>query len=541
MEPSPKRFSIILRIAFWLFVGCAMLSLFALVMEWYRFAQTMPDRGWNLQIFRIFGLAFVNLIFTVILATMGLLYLWVRLAKSLPDLQGWHLQWPESEFVAADAEADFTFDDYLEQEARVFTELGKFIDGPWVEHQPGAYSRYHVDSVCNPDTVVDRNWNRSHVLEANDPVGGVLLIHGLSDSPYSLRALGQRLHREGYTVVWLRVPGHGTCPGALANVSCRDWSAAVRVAMKGLQARIPDDCPMFLAGYSNGGALSVQYAILAVEDRALPQVTGIMLFSPMLGINPMAKITRLYHMVALVSRTLKAQWSNIDAEIDPFKFSSWPMNASVQAWLITQDVERQLARLEKSGRMDSFPPVIAMQSVVDSTVVVSKLITALFHRLRGNSNQLFLFDIDRVDELGNLFNKSFETKIVPELEKTDLTYQLKILRNSKSNSRGLEVGSRVGGTWKSEETDLSWQDNIVSLSHIAVPIPPEDPIYGTRDATVGSGLPLGTVSIRAEPSALMISGSVFVRCRHNPFYAFMEDHIIQWLSKIKGDSDNQVA
>ena len=138
---------------------------------------------------------------------------------------------------------------------RVFDELDAFIAGPWADDKHGDYSRYHADSVCNPDTIVDRNWNRSHVLKADNPVGGVLLMHGLSDAPYSLRTYGQRLHAEGYTVVWLRVPGHGTSPSALANIAWQDWIAAVQVAMQGLRDLLPADCPLILAGYSNGAAL----------------------------------------------------------------------------------------------------------------------------------------------------------------------------------------------------------------------------------------------------------------------------------------------
>lgn len=521
----------LLRLAMGLLLIGAALAPVWLTYEWYDFAKSMPDRGWNFQVYRIIGLVVANLIFTAILAIMAILFLWVRLANSLPDLQGWHLQKPESEFRASDAIDGYSLDDYLEQEDRVFKELDSYINGPWAGHSHGDYSRYHLDSVCNPETIVDRNWNRSHVLRAPKPIGGVLLVHGLSDSPYSLRNLGERLHSEGYTVVWLRVPGHGTSPSALADVVWKDWTAAVRVAMQGLRNEVPTECPLILGGYSNGGALSVHYAISSVEDSSLPKLDAVVLFSPMIGINPMARITRLYHTVALISRNKKAQWSSIEAEVDPYKFSSWPMNASVQAWAMTQTVEKKLAALEKSGRMAEMPPVLAMQSMVDSTVVVPKLITALFDRLKSESSELFLFDIDRVDRLGNLFNLAFEKKIFPKLEKTDLPYTLSVLKNLKPDTGQVVVQTRDGESWVEQATDLSWPDGIVSLSHIAVPIPPDDRIYGTREATASTGLHLGTVSLRAEPSALLLSGSLFVRCRHNPFYQFMEDRVVDWLSE----------
>ncbi len=521
----------LIRFCLWLLVGCAVLAAISLVLEFYHFTQTMPDQGWNLQVARIVGLVFLNLIFTVLLAIVAGLALWVRLAGTLPDLQGWHIQFPASEFRASDAHAHYTLDDYLAQEQKVYAELQALIEGPWAGQIVGALSRFRADSVSNPETIVDRNWNRTYILKAAQPIGGVLLLHGLSDSPYSVRALGQRLHAEGYTVIWLRLPGHGTCPGALANVSSEDWTAAIKVAVKGLSDLLPSGAPLILGGYSNGGALSVLYTLSAIHDPSLPKPKALLLFAPMIGINPMARVTHLYHMVALVSRNQKAQWSGIDAEIDPFRYSSWPMNASVQAWLVTQSVERQLAKLQKSGRMQELPPILAMQSVVDSTIIVPKLITALFDRLKSASSELFLFDINRVDKFVNLFNRSFEHAIFPKLERTDLPFKLTMLKNANADSPQLLLQTRDGNALQETLTDMSWPAGVVSLSHLAVPIPPEDAIYGTKEATAASGLPLGTLSARTEPSALLIANSLFFRCRNNPFYHFMEDYVVAWLSR----------
>ncbi len=529
MNISPARRTRIIRLAVWLLVILAACAAIALLVEWYRISRAMPDRGWNFQFGRLVALILVNLVFTAMLATTALLYLWVRAARALPDLRGWHQEAPQSEFQAADADSGYRLDDYLKQEDRVFGELDKLCAGPWADQIPGAYSRYKSSSVCNPETVVDRNWNRSHVLESANPVGGVLLLHGLSDSPYSLRQMGHRFHAEGYTVVWLRLPGHGTCPRALADVSWGDWTSAVKVAVCGLREKLPADAPLILAGYSNGGALSVDYALAALDDASLPAVQAMVLFSPMIGINPLARLTRLYHTVALVSRNQKAQWSSINAEIDPFKFSSWPMNANVQAWAVTQAVERKLAALKNAGRMHEMPPILTMQSVVDSTVVVHKLITVLFDRLESAASELVLFDVNRVDHLSNLLNLSFEKSVVPKLKRTDRPYRLTALKNINSDSRTLVLRSRSHGEITEQTTDLIWPKGVVSLSHIAVPIPADDPIYGTAGNN-SSGLSLGSLSMRAEPSALLISDSMFIRCRNNPFYKFMENRVINWLS-----------
>jgi alpha-beta hydrolase superfamily lysophospholipase len=530
MANSITRRSRLIRLGLWILLACACWAAVSLIVEWHQFTQAMPDRGWNIQVARLMGLVFLNLVFTVVIAVFSILALWVRMASNLPDLQGWHTQFPQSEFCAADADENYSLQNYIDQEERVFRELDSLIEGPWAEQTVGAYSRYCPNSVSNPNTILDRNWNRTFILKAPNPIGGVLLLHGLSDSPYSLRAFGQRLHAEGYTVIWLRIPGHGTNPGALANVSSSDWTAAVQVAMRGLRDQVPEGTPLFLGGYSNGGALSVLYALSAIHDQSLPKPKAIVLFAPMIGINPMASITRLYHTVAVVSRNQKAQWSAIDAEIDPFRYGSWPMNASVQAWLVTQSVERQLAKLQKSGLMSEMPPVLALQSVVDSTIIVPKLITALFDRLTSSSSELVLCDINRMNRFANLFNRSFEQAVFPKLKRTDLPFTLSIIKNIGPDSSQIVFQTRQGSLWNETVTDMSWPEGVVSLSHLAVPIPPEDPLYGTQDATAASGLSLGTLSMRAEPSTLLISNSLFFRCRNNPFYHFLEDHAVHWLS-----------
>jgi hypothetical protein len=204
------------------------------------------------------------------------------------------------------------------------------------------------------------------------------------------------------------------------------------------------------------------------------------------------------------------------------------MNGNVQAWSLTKVVEKRLAALDQSGRMHELPPVLAMQSVVDSTVVVPKLITVLFDRLTSESSELFLFDVNRMDSLSNLLNLSFERNILPNLERTDRPFKLTVLGNAQTDSRQLSLKVRDNGRWSEQPVNMFWPEGFVSLSHVAVPFPPNDPVYGHSSDAVG--LALGSLSMRAEPNALMIPTSLFVRCRHNPFYAFMEDRVVNWLS-----------
>ena len=57
------------------------------------------------------------------------------------------------------------------------------------------------------------------------PRGSVVLLHGLTDSPYSVRYLAQLWQQRGYVAVAPRLPGHGTAPGALTAVDWETWLA----------------------------------------------------------------------------------------------------------------------------------------------------------------------------------------------------------------------------------------------------------------------------------------------------------------------------
>jgi hypothetical protein len=55
-------------------------------------------------------------------------------------------------------------------------------------------------------------------------------------------------------------------------------------------------------------------------------------------------------------------------------------------------------------------------------------------------------------------------------------------------------------------------------------------VHGTVEATAKSGLPLGSLRMRGEHGALLVSDSLLIQLRHNPFYPFIEDHIVKWLA-----------
>ncbi|WP_019646137.1 alpha/beta fold hydrolase [Novispirillum itersonii] len=96
---------------------------------------------------------------------------------------------------------------------------------------------------------------------------GVVLVHGFLASPAELQGLAERLKAQGYTVIGVRLPGHGTSPWDLRERGWPEWLDAVRRADDILAAHCPQRA---VVGFGTGGALGLAYAA-----EAPPGLTGV--------------------------------------------------------------------------------------------------------------------------------------------------------------------------------------------------------------------------------------------------------------------------
>ena len=328
-------------------------------------------------------------------ATLALIILSIAFLaqRSKPDLSLWHTVTLKTEFQAHDADDDFGWAQYLELEDRLFKELDDKIVRPSAGEANPLWNRYAVDGVNNPATF-PRNWNRSYELTNPSPSGGALLIHGLTDSPYSLRSTAEILHRNGFHIVGLRLPGHGTTPLALRQAEVEDWRAAVRIAYEHL-VDVVDDGPIVLVGYSNGGALSLDLALDCVEADDLPTPDHIVLYSPAIGITRAAALARMPRLLNWMPWFSKLGWGSIEPEFDPFKYSSFPNDAGYLTHVLTTSVRSRLAEIEGHDDAVRFPPVLTFMSLADATVMVEAVVDGLHDRLIDNDSELVIFDINR--------------------------------------------------------------------------------------------------------------------------------------------------
>ena len=470
----------------------------------------------------------ISLVLLVAFVLFSLLLGWAFQSRSMAALKIWHTTSLKSEFHSSDATIDYTLTNYLEQEGRLFEELEQKIVLRVEPTKQVSYERYKQGGVQNP-AWLSRNWNRTYEMVPEQIKGGALLLHGLTDSPYSLRRLAEILYQRGFYVLALRLPGHGTIPAALTEVSWEDWRAASRIGAKHVRQSIGSELPFFVAGFSNGGALAVTYALDAIVNDNLPEPEQLLLFSPEIGISPFASIANSQKLLSFIPYFAKFKWLSIQPEYDPFKYNSFPKNAAQEAWELTDFLDKRVAAARSAGLLKTFPGVLTFLSWQDSTVYTSKTIHRLYSYLDNDDSELVIFDVNRFDSLVPFIPVANATPLLKLQADANLPYRLTVITNVSGESEEMAEKTKAPHTdvIESRPLDLIWPRDVYSLSHVAIPFPPDDPVYGVGQAGGSDyrGLPLGALSPRGETRLLIAPVGQLMRLRHNPFFSYIEARV----------------
>ena len=163
----------------------------------------------------------------------------------------------------------------------------------------------------------------------NSPTKGVLLIHGLGDSPYSFVDVAPALAEQGYLVRTVLLPGHGTRPGDMLKVRHKDWIALVDRQVELLKRDVDD---VYLGGFSTGGNLAY---LKAAKDE---DIKGLMLFSPgfksnnpKVGLLPLASFFRKWGIVG-----------NPELETNIARYRAMPINGFAQFYHTSRKAQKSL-------------------------------------------------------------------------------------------------------------------------------------------------------------------------------------------------------
>lgn len=257
---------------------------------------------------------------------------------------------------------------------------------------------------------------------------GMLLTHGLTSSPYTMRHLAAFFQQNGFRVMSVLLPGHGTQPGDLLEVTWQEWAKTVAYGAYKLAEEVDE---VYLAGHSIGGALSVYQSL---RDS---RVRGLFLFSPALKITRWAAWANLHKLYSW--QMPSAKWVDIKPDLDIYKYESFTKNAAAQTHALTRVLHAQLQHNQSQGKGLDIPVFIAA-SAEDMTVKTSVIVEFISRALHP-SNKLVLYTTEP---------EKFRPGISPDF----LAAKLELVNSVVPEQR------------------------ILSSAHTAIVVPPEDSHYG---------------------------------------------------------------
>jgi alpha-beta hydrolase superfamily lysophospholipase len=448
-----------------------------------------------------------------------------------PPLQPWHLFVPDEPTAGQIDNMDWA--QWLRREDAIFAAVQANVTAKLPKSAQVPQNRYFAGAPMHP-AKLRQDWNRSTTLAPDgSPKGAVVLLHGLTDAPYSLRHVGMLYQSRGWHVVAVRLPGHGTVPAGLTRASVEQWQAATRLAVREARRAAPG-LPLHIVGYSNGGALAVAHALDATDDAALGRPDRLVLISPMIGLTPFARFTGIAGLPAIFPAFVQAAWLDIIPEYNPFKYNSFPVRAGAEAHRLTTILADKLARATAEGRLGKLPPILTFQSAVDSTVSAPAVVTTLYDQLPANGSELVLFDINRAAYVGPLVRESARRAIDGLLPSSARNYRLSIVTNMAPGNVDTVLRSFAPGETGSTDTPLgiAYRRDFTSLGHVALPFPLSDGLYGADPSPDDpQGVSLGALAIRGENGVLTVSPAALARVSSNPFMPWMLRRIDQGLGQ----------
>lgn len=303
-------------------------------------------------------------------------------------------------------QADFA--DYVAETRAMLVKAHTLLGTPDWEQRVEGNAPFGLKPVAGFQCGRDRAYRR-----------GVLLTHGLTDSPYFMRHLGDFFAQNGFRVMAILLPGHGTQPGDLLGVTWQEWAKAVAYGVDKLAEQADE---VFLAGCSTGATLSIYHSL---HDR---RVRGLFLFSPALKITPLAALAGWYSLCGWLLPSTK--WLAILPDIDRYKYESFPNNAAAQVYALAKRLRSQQPDI----------PVFVAASADDMTVDAAATVAFIAAALHPSS-RLVLYC-----------------------------------------SAAEQFAAAVPGTRLERVVSVFPEQKILSSAHTAIVIPPEDRHYGAGGA-----------------------------------------------------------
>jgi carboxylesterase len=219
----------------------------------------------------------------------------------------------------------------------------------------------------------------------------VLLCHGFTGTPQSMRPWGEYLSKLGYTVRVPRLPGHGTTWQELNRTRWEDWYSCVDSAFRSLHQSCQS---VVVGGLSMGGALTLQ---LAQEHG--PRISGLVLVNPAVKFDDPR--TRLLPVLKHVVGSLKGISNDVKKPgVTELAYTRTPLKAAHSELLAWKQVVRDLPEVTQ--------PLLLLRSSVDHVVPAASSELILSRVSSQDVSEILLDDSYHVATIDNDARRIFD-------------------------------------------------------------------------------------------------------------------------------------
>ncbi len=202
--------------------------------------------------------------------------------------------------------------------------------------------------------------------------GIAILVHGLSDTAFSLRDIGGVLAESCFKSRLVLLPGHGTRAGDLLTTRHEDWQKTLNYL---IDQAVNETDTIILIGFSLGGVLTLDAAVQRQDD-----IDGIIGISPAYYLSS-ARLAKWANLLAPISR-----WVDRGVQDDPLRYEAMPTRGVAETWSAMTNMHKNM---EKFGPVKI--PWMLTQSMDDAVVVPEQNELFWKKRAKNPNSQLIRF------------------------------------------------------------------------------------------------------------------------------------------------------
>jgi len=199
---------------------------------------------------------------------------------------------------------------------------------------------------------------------------GILMIHGFTGSPVELYPMGEYLAQQGFTVLGVRLAGHGTTPEELAQTGWPDWVASAREGLERLRAGCER---VYVVGYSLGGLITLHLASRYFMDGAA------LLATPLYNKDWRQTLVPLARPFIRFVPTDGPESPDSEVRARFWSYNRWPVSAIHQVLKFMKQTRRELHQVSVPllilhGDLDQTVPPDCPQEIYDRTASTDKAV-----------------------------------------------------------------------------------------------------------------------------------------------------------------------